>query len=634
MLWPLTPSSPDSCPCARNRGRGHETPGEDPFVCAEYGVELISGMQQSGGGNASSKYMQVVAIVKHSFDYDLEGNHGPADRTAFDANVSALDQNSYFWPPFEAAVVRARAGGLMCSYNGVNGVPSCMNGAVNNGLVREQWGLRDGVIVSDCGAIGDSFAAAYIAAHFGGDANAQVAQGLRGGCDFNCGKFYQAHLPSALAAGAVNATDIDVAVTRLLKKAFQLGLYDDPAAVVPFSMYGPEQLATRENEALALTAAVQSIVLLQNDAVATPRLHGGDSRPLLPLAPGAKVALIGPHANATTDMLSNYHGDNNLVFAHSPLLAMARRGTVLGHAAGSALWDPDKSGFGEATALAARADVAVLFLGLHPQWFDDVPHVDANEGEDRDRANITLPAVQLELLQAVAATGTPVVLVLINGGQLAIPWAKAHVPAIVEAFYPGQMGGDAIAAVLYGDASPSGRLPYTIYDADFTARRPDIGDMSLSARGGITYQYYSGSVLWRFGWGLSYTTFALAWRSAAHLRTTRRALLGGNSGVSGGAPAFVVTATNEGSVTSDLAVLAFVSADGAMVVGAPQPQRELFAFCRLRAVAPGRSAHCELAVAPAVLAHNATVFTGSYAVTVELGDGTAVAGSLLVAARD
>ena len=668
MLW-----APNLNPYRDPRwGRGHETPGEDPFVGAEYGVELITGLQW--GANATdtnARYMKTVAIVKHSFDYDIEGNHGPADRTAFNAVVSDVDQNNYFSPPFEAAITRAKASGLMCSYNGINGVPSCMNAALNNERVREQWGMADGVIVSDCGAVGDTFATAYIKSKFPGspaeEEAAQVQQGLRGGCDFNCGKFYQAHMSAALARSAVNISDVDQAVTRLLKKAFQLGLFDPPEQV-PYSSYGAEQLATAESAALALAGATQSIVLLQNKPVAlSVGSRGGATAaagPVLPLAPGAKVALIGPHANATDDLLSNYRGDNNLVYEHSPMLAMTKRGNVVGHAAGCSLQSADESGFAEAVALAAAAEVAVVFCGLHPQWFDNVGNMDVNEGEDRDRANITLPDVQLRLIQAVAATGTPVVLVLINGGQLAIPWAKANVPAVVEAFYPGQLGGDAIAAVLHGDVSPSGRLPYTMYDADFTSRRPDIGDMSLSGGGGLTYQYYDGEALWPFGWGLSYTTFALRWSSASGAAQTasqrvltdqllrrRAGGVGDRNRTSAVLPlpampeqrraavvAYTVTATNTGKVTSDLSVLAFMSAAAGAAanerpagshVGAV-PQRELFAFCRLRAIAPGQSAQCELAVAASVVAHNATIFAGNYAVSVELGDGTGIGGSLLV----
>lgn len=615
-------------------GRGHETPGEDPYLGGEYGVALITGIQGDlYSQNASGSYMKAVAIVKHSFDYDIEGNHGPADRQAFNAVVSAVDQNNYFLPPFKAVITRARAGGLMCSYNGINGVPSCMNGDLNNGVVRDQWGLDDGIIVSDCDAVGDTFATAFIKDKFGGSPEAQVQQGVRGGCDFDCGKTYGAHLPSALKAGMVNDTDINTAVSRLLKKAFQLGFFDH-ANAVPYAAYGVEKLATADSAALALAGATQSIVLLKNEGA------GAGSPPLLPLAAGAKVALIGPHLNATTDMLSNYRGDNNLVYQHSPLLAMAQRGNVIGHAQGSALSDPDESGFAEAVALAQKADVAVVFLGLHPQWFDTVPQNDVNEGEERDRVNITLSDVQIKLLQAVATAGTPVALVLINGGQLAVPWAKSskEVCAIVEAFYPGQMGGDALASVLYGDVSPSGRLPYTMYDSDFTERRPNIGDMSLSTGGGLTYQYYDGTPLWPFGFGLSYTTFALKWgQSAAEQTTTRRALA---------STSFSVTATNTGSsVTSDVTILAFLTAvreegaplkqpgHGQQPPQAPQvgqPQRELFAFCRLQAVAPLQSATCDLPVAESVVAHNATVFAGAYTVVVELGDGTGIQGRLTI----
>ena len=644
-------------------GRGHETPGEDPFVGAEYGVSFISGLQYGSGITfntfnrvntfnashasnvtpatpAAARYMKAVAIVKHSFDYDIEGNHGPAPRKAFNAAVSAVDQNNYFWPPFKAVVgPRANAGGLMCSYNGVNGIPSCMNDNVNNKKVRQEWRKNNGgavsseddafVIVSDCGAISDTFATEYIHQHFDGTPEAQVQQGLQGGCDYNCGTFYHEHLMSAIHAGVVNeTTDVDTAVRRLLTKAFQLGLFD-PTPSVPYASYGLERLVTKESSELALEGALQSITLLQNDVVAglEPTNVVG-SRPLLPLATTTKIALVGPHLNATTDMLSNYRGDNNLVYAHSPLEAMSRRGNVIGHSFGCALSDPSESGFDAAIKLAAEADVVVMFLGLHPQWFDDVPDNNVNEGEDRDRSNITLPQVQEKLLQAIVQVSGKqnVVLVLINGGQVAIPWAKKNVPAIVESFYPGQMGGEAIAAILYGDVSPSGRLPYTFYDADFVSRRPNIGYMSLSGGGGLTYQYYDGVPLWPFGWGLSYTSFELGWHSARRLVTTTRELekeLEKNGGDVGAGIVFAVTATNTGKVTSDISILAFLQGRNA-----GDPRRELFAFCRIRSLAPTKSKECRLKVAPSVVANNATIMAGTYDVVVELGDGTSVHGTL------
>eukprot|EP00656_Telonema_subtile_P016917 TRINITY_DN18976_c0_g1_i1.p1 TRINITY_DN18976_c0_g1~~TRINITY_DN18976_c0_g1_i1.p1 ORF type:complete len:703 (+),score=112.32 TRINITY_DN18976_c0_g1_i1:153-2261(+) len=601
MLW-----APNLNPYRDPRwGRGHETPGECPYLTGEYGVQFISGLQNGRTNDAG--YLKAAAVVKHWFDYDLEGNHG-TDRTAFNANVSSQDQTDYFWPPFKAVVMRANASGLMCSYNAVNGVPSCMNAEANNDLVRQHWGLADGIIVSDCGAIGDTASTAYILDNFGGNTSQQVAQGLKAGCDFNCGKFYQAHLASALQDGSITSGLVDTSIGRLLKKAFQLGLFDR-VEDVPYAQYGQEHVADQESNELALQGATQSIVLLKNDP---------QDDPVLPLKPGTKLALIGPQFNATTDMLSNYRGDNNVAEHHSPLQALSRRGDVVGAAVGSALWGTNESGFTEAVAVASKAEVALVFLGLHPQWFDSPSDGDAQEGEDHDRLNISLPAIQLKLLQAIQATGVSTVLVLINGGQVAVPWAKQHVPAIVEAFYPGQFGGDALASVLYGDTPPSGRLPYTIYDDDFTTRRPDIGDMSLSANGGITYQYYQGTPLWPFGWGLSFTTFALNFRSV------------GNYARGQAAPLYVVDVTNTGSKTSDVTILGFLSAGAKLHLSLTQPIRELFGFCRLRAVAPQQTVQCELAVDMNVLAHNGVVYAAEYSISVELGDGSHVTTRLSV----
>ena len=239
-----------------------------------------------------------------------------------------------------------------------------------------------------------------------------------------------------------------------------------------------------------------------------------------------------------------------------------------------------------------------------------------------------MPKVQEKLLQAIVEVSGKqnVVLVLINGGQVAIPWAKKNVPSIVESFYPGQMGGDAIASILYGDVSPSGRLPYTFYDADFVSRRPNIGDMSLSGSGGLTYQYYDGVPLWPFGWGLSYTSFKLEWHSAHHMTTTTRELerelarefeKSVEKGAVGDIDAgiiFSVTATNTGNVTSDISILAFLQGRNE-----GDPRRELFAFCRIRSLAPTKSEQCHLKVASSIVANNATIFAGTYDVVVELG---------------
>jgi hypothetical protein len=451
---------------------------------------------------------------------------------------------------------------------------------------------------------------------------------------------YVSQLPAALHSGVVQPPAVDLAVSRMLKKMFHLGLFD-PVSSVPYASFGVEKLDAGATNAVALDTAKQGIVLLQNEKVGP--------KPLLPLSPKAKVAILGPHYNASTDMLSQYRGDNRVVYQHTPLLAMTKRGNVVASAKGSGLWDQDESGFAAAVEAAGKADVAVVMLGLHPQWFDNPGDGDAQEGEDNDRANITLPVVQLKLLKRIVQTGVPTVVVLINGGQVACPWVKANIPAVVEAFYPGQFGGTALATILYGDDSPSGRLPYTMYgerspqhpttpthprrtpnhslpvcaDADFVARRPDIGDMSLSNSGGITYQYYRGAPLWPFGFGLSYSSFSMAWVSAASLSASKAT-------VGNGTLMYVVWVENTGGVASDVTVLAFLR-HRATAAPQPRPLRQLCAFCRVSNLQPQDGRNCTLTVAASVVARGGVVFAGDYEVAVEFGDGTGLSGALEVA---
>lgn len=300
-------------------------------------------------------------------------------------------------------------------------------------------------------------------------------------------------------------------------------------------------------------------------------------------------------------MRSIYTGHNTLVNAHSPLMAMRDYGaTIVGTLAGCAnVGCTAAADYDAAKALAAQADTAVVFLGLHPGQCD---HDDvhgacdnrdklAREDEGFDRGNITLPGKQLELLQAVHSAARKVVVVLINGGPIDITWAKHNVPAIVEAFYPGQLGGDAVTRVLYGEVSPSGRLPVTFYDASVTAKR-SISDMSLSGGGGITYQYYQGTPLWEFGFGLSYTNFTYEWAEAPPAEAATSSLL------SSSPPQYAVKVTNAGGVASDHSVLAFLRRPGS----AGAPSRELFDFQRTGPLAPKSAATVSLRVSPHVAA--------------------------------
>ena len=223
---------------------------------------------------------------------------------------------------------------------------------------------------------------------------------------------------------------MDKAAVRLFSHSFWLGMYDPD---VEYRSWGPSYVDTPEHREMALEAARKSIVLLKND------------RNVLPFK-GKTLAVIGPHANSTLDLLSNYHGDNTLVDSHSPLLALQKRVTVAYAPGLPSLTSTDTSGFAHATDAAKQSDAAVVFVGINQD----------QESEGRDRTVLTLPGAQEQLVQAVLTANPNTILVLINGGPIAIDQLKGAVPAIVEAWYPGQLGGDAVADVLLGTVSPAG----------------------------------------------------------------------------------------------------------------------------------------------------------------------------------
>jgi len=235
----------------------------------------------------------------------------------------------YYWPPFQSAVQRARVQSIMCSYNAVSSssgfnVPSCANDFFNNAVVRGQWG-GDLFYVSDCGAVADILNPH----HYTNDPNATVAAALRGGTDVNCGSFYQQYIVQALENGSIDMADLQTAASRLLKRAFMLGLVDPPSRVV-YNTYNSSMVDTAQHRQLAWEAATQSIILLKNNVTSTP----WGASPLLPLQGGKlkTVAVIGPNANATQTLLSNYHGSNTVVNNQSILAALQRRGAVDGFA--------------------------------------------------------------------------------------------------------------------------------------------------------------------------------------------------------------------------------------------------------------------------------------------------------------
>jgi len=440
----------------------------------------------------------------------------------------------------------------------------------------------------------------------------QVRLGIIGGCDLNCGPYYLSHIEDSVTHGILKQTEVDTAFVRIWKHAIMLGILDQN---VSYRNIGPEVVDTLEHRQMALTAAQQGIVLLKNEGN------------LLPLSLSKKVALIGPHFNATRDMLSIYIGTNTLVNSHSPEQAIRAHGVnVVGTAIGCDLSSTDTSGFAAAVDAAKKADVAIVFVGLHPGQGGG----DAREDEGWDRKDIILPGVQNQLVQAIVATKVPTVVVLIHGGALAIEWIKDNVPAIIDAFYPGELGGDAITSLLWGDVSPSGRLPVTIYPQDLTTTR-DIIDMGLREKGGITYRYYTGKPLWEFGFGLSYTTFRYSIDEPHLTTTTEVAANGYHKYYKGYTPdqQYRVTVTNSGSVTSDVVVLGFLSSNHS-----DAPIKELFGYARVSKLAPNANQTVYFSIPPQVLSlidkqGNEEIHPGLYKVTI--GDSLhTVEGTLLV----
>ena len=578
-------------------GRGQEVPGEDPYLSGQYGIEYVKSMQSG----QDPRYLKVATVAKHFADYDVEGNVAPATpRKSFDAIVSEQDQVNYYWAPWRMVVENTELQGIMCSYSSVNGLPNCANEQWLNGIVRGQW-FFDGVIFSDGGGISDDAFTQYINETYGGlNPQQQCRTALDAGCDVDLGNYFALHLTSAVQSGLVTEKDLDVAVSRLFTRSFRLGKFD--FASPPFyNTFGPEYVDSPFNRRVAQTAAEQGIVLLKNADNILPIRMNASSK--------LKLAFIGPHLNITQRMLGSYRGANTLVDSHSPLQAMQRyiadnglsEQISLQYAEACDIVCNDTSDFADAVSMAKDNDVVIVFLGLYAvQYSDEVPYGNiydaARESEGCDRTNLTFPNEQLSLLQQLSAVNGHIVLVLFNSSPIDLSWPKANVPGIIQCFYPGELGGDALVNILMGQISPSGKLPITVYSNEFVQNR-EIENMDLSADGGITYRYFEGEAVYNFSHGLYYTNFSFDYvddgERVKFVSTEEMADLWAQPrGV--GDVSFVVTVTNVGAMASDCVVTGFVRneerEDG-------QPQIALFDFEKVF-VRKGESVNVTLSVSP------------------------------------
>jgi len=464
-------------------GRGQETYGEDPFLTAQLGVAFIRGLQGD-----DPKYVKAMACAKH---FAVHSGPEPS-RHAFDAAPPERDFYETYLPQFEAAVREGHVGAVMGAYNSVYGKPACANQFLLTELLRKQWGF-DGHVVSDCDAIYDIYANHKFTATL----EEAAARAVKAGDDLCCGTDYSSLL-RAVKNGLISENEIDTAVGRVFEARFRLGLFDPPGKVPP-AQVPISQNDTPKHEALALQVARESIVLLKNDG-------------LLPLdrAKIKRVTVIGANANSVAVLLGNYNGTpSNPVTILNGIKNVAGTNTEVIYEPGCPLAErkdgsnkPNAETLTGAIAAARSADVVIYVGGISPQLEGGEMKVNYDGFSGGDRTRIELPPVQTELLKALQATGKSVVLVNCSGSAIAMPWEAEYLPAILQAWYPGEQGGRAVAEVLFGDTNPAGRLPVTFYCS--TDDLPAFEDYSMVNR---TYRYFSGQPEFAFGHGLSYTRF-------------------------------------------------------------------------------------------------------------------------------
>jgi beta-glucosidase len=447
-------------------GRIQECFGEDPFLCSRITVAYVKGLQGD-----HPQYLKVASTLKH-----FAVNNQEKGRFSLSAEVPERMLMEYWLPHFKAGVVEGRAQSLMAAYNAINGTPCAVNKLLLTDILRGQWGF-DGFVVSDLGGI-----RTLMTNHrFTKEPEEAVARALLAGCDYDDEQFRDA-LPGAVRNGLVSEEVVDRALTRVFRVAFRLGVFDPPDRV-PFTNVPAGVINAPRHRELALRTEREAIVLLQNRDHFLP-LDRGKLKAVAVLGPAAERPEYGNYFGVAAKRVSPLEGLKNKLGPGVEVLSA--RGCGFIEAAKAAEIDG-------AAALAKRADVAIVCLGTNPKV----------EAEGRDRTDLRLPGAQEQLLQAVVRANPRTVVVLFNAGPLAVSWAQEHVPAILQAWYPGEQGGTALADVLCGDHNPAGRLPYTVYTS--VDQIPPQTEYDVTK--GFTYLYFTGKPLFPFGHGLSYTQF-------------------------------------------------------------------------------------------------------------------------------
>lgn len=541
-------------------GRNEETYGEDPYLTSRLGVAFVKGLQ---GDHPA--YLKTVATIKHFVANNEENN-----RFSSSSQIPTKQLYEYYFPAYEACVKEAGVQSVMTAYNAFNGVPPSGSRWLLGEVLRKEWEF-DGFVVSDCGAIGVMNWQHRVV----NSLEEAAALGVNSGCDLECGTTYKEKLVQAVKLGLISEATIDQALTRVLTARFKLGEFD-PMELVPYNHYDKKLLAGKKFAELAYEAAVKSVVLLKNEN-------------LLPLSKEKtkSVAVVGPFADH--NYLGGYSGQPpySITLLKGVKDLMGKRGKV-----------NYLNGIGASrdsiVAAVKGVDVVLVALGSDEKM----------ARENHDMTSIYLPEEQEKLLKAIYQVNPRIVLVFHSGNPLTSEWADVHIPAIMQAWYPGQEAGRALADLLFGNENPSGKLPMTIYRAE--DQLPDILDFDMWK--GRTYRYMKEDPLYGFGHGLSYTSFGFD------------GIQGNDTLKSGTTLQCSVELSNTGKWTGEEVVQVYVSRENTPVY--TYPLKKLVAFKKVK-LAPGEKKRVEFNIPPRELSvwenGNWRMLTGKY--TLFIGSG-------------
>jgi beta-glucosidase len=534
-------------------GRINECFGEDPFLTGRIGVAHVTGLQ----GN-DPKYLKLVSTLKHYAVNNVELN-----RTARSATVSERMLHEFWLPHFKDCIVEGGAQSIMASYNAINGVPNNINHMMLTDILKNRWGFK-GFVVSDLGGVNT-----MVNGHEKGKMSYEeaVAQSINAGCDFSDKEFMQ-YIPIAVNKGLLSMAKLDESVSRVMRDRFLLGEFD-PQDRVPYSKIPMSVIGNAEHVSLALKAAQEAMVLLTNKNHILP-LNKNKIKTIAVIGPHADMFTAGGYSGKPIDAVNPMQGIKNRMAPGTEIIYAA--GSEITHRRNTPAFNKDEE-LQKAVDAAKKADVAILYLGTTL----DI------EAEGRDRTSLELPGNQEELVKAVLTVNPRTIVVLMNAGPLTIPYIKENAPAILEAWWQGEQGGNAIADALFGNINPGGKMPLTVYASAEQVPSQDEYDVTK----GFTYMYVNGKPLFPFGHGLSYTTF-----NYSNLKLSAKQIK------DSGTITVSVDVKNSGKVTGDEVVQLYIHDVSPSL---KRPNEELRGFERIT-LAPGQTKTVKLTILGSKLA--------------------------------